>query len=362
MRQSDNKIIDECIDCITELDYSAMQKAKEYQATLAMPPGSLGLLLDIGVQLAGITGFVKNSVEKKRIIVLCADNGVVEEGVSSAPKSVTASQAMNMTRYLTGMSCLAKHFGNEVQVVDVGIEMPYNCPQILNKKIRNSTANIMQGAAMERSEAEHAVATGIELANLAKKEGVELIGVGEMGIGNTTTSTAVLSVLTGVSPEKITGRGGGLTDEAFAKKIKVIEQSISINKPNSNDVLDVLSKVGGLDIAAMCGVFLGAAQNKIPVVIDGYISIVAALCAYRMCARSSGYFIASHQSEECGYLVAAKELNIKPFLNLKMRLGEGSGCPLAFQIVEASCAIMNSMATFNQASIDDSYLEEIRQQ
>ncbi|MCR5763322.1 MAG: nicotinate-nucleotide--dimethylbenzimidazole phosphoribosyltransferase [Treponema sp.] len=356
------KIIYECINSIKELDYSAMQKAREYQSTLAMPPGSLGLLQDIGGQIAGITGRIKNTVGVKRIIVLCADNGVVSEGVSSAPKSVTASQAVNMTRYLTGMSCLAKHFGNQVQVVDVGIETEYECPSVLNKNIRHGTDNIVLGPAMTKNESERAIAVGIELAGLAKKDGVELLGVGEMGIGNTTTSTAVLSALTGVSPLKITGRGGGLTDEAFEKKIKVIECALSVNKPDSNDVIDVLHKVGGLDIAAMCGVFLGAAQNRIPVVIDGYISIVAALCAYRMSSMCAGYFIPSHQSEECGYMIAAKELNLMPFLNLKMRLGEGSGCPLAFQIVEAACTVMNSMASFEQASIDDSYLEEIRRQ
>lgn len=354
------KIIDNCINSISDLDYSAMQKAREYQSTLAMPPGSLGVLLDIGVQLAGMTGCVKNKIDSSRIIVLCADNGVVSEGVSSAPKSVTASQAVNMTKGLTGMSCLARHFGCQVQVVDVGIETEYDCPAILNKKIRSGTGNIAREPAMSLQNAEEAVADGIELAKLAKKDGISIIGVGEMGIGNTTSSTAVLSALTGFAPEKITGRGGGITDEAFFKKIKVIETSLVVNKPDSNDVLDVLHKVGGLDIAAMCGVFLGAAQNRIPVVIDGYISIVAALCAYRMCDRSVKFFIASHMSEEVGYNVAARELNITPFLNLKMRLGEGSGCPLAFKVVESACTIMNSMATFEQALIDDSYLEEIR--
>ncbi len=354
------KKIDDCIASIADLDYAAMDKARTYQSTLAMPPRSLGMLLDIGVQLAGITGRVKSTVGEKRIIVLCADNGVVKEGVSSAPKSVTASQAVNMTRGLTGMSCLAKHFGCTVQVVDVGIDTEYVCSSIIERKVRCGTGNIACGAAMSRHEAEQAVAVGIELADRAKAEGVSIIGVGEMGIGNTTTSTAVLAALTGMAPVKITGRGGGLTDEAFAKKIKVIEKALLVNKPNALDVLDVLRGVGGLDLAAMCGVFLGAAKNRLPVVIDGYISIVAALCAYRMCSKSVSYFIASHESEECGYMVAARELHVKPFLALNMRLGEGSGCPLAFQVVDAACTIMNSMGTFVQASIDDSYLEEIR--
>lgn len=354
--------IEDCLNAISDLDLEAMKSASEYQATLAMPPGSLGMLLEIGVQLAGITGHIKNSIETKRIIVLCADNGVVEEGVSSAPKTVTAMQAVNMTRYLTGMSCLAKHFKSQVQVVDVGIETEYDCNLIVNRKICNGTKNISIEPAMSRQDAEKAIATGIELACQAKQEGVDIIGVGEMGIGNTTTSTAVLSALTGVEPSLITGRGGGITDDAFANKIKVIEKALSVNKPDPSDVIDVLSKVGGLDLAAMCGVFLGAAKNRIPVVIDGYISIVAALCAYRLSNTSVKYFIPSHKSEECGYNLAAKELGLNPFLQLNMRLGEGSGCPLAFQIVDAACAIMNTMATFNQASIDDSYLAEVRQE
>jgi nicotinate-nucleotide--dimethylbenzimidazole phosphoribosyltransferase len=213
---------------------------------------------------------------------------------------------------------------------------------------------------MTRDEAESAIKIGLELADLAKKDGVSVVGVGEMGIGNTTTSTAVLSVLAGILPEKITGRGGGVTEKMLAHKKEVIKKGIEINNPNKDDVIDVLSKVGGFDLAAMCGLFLGCAKNRLPVVIDGYISAVAALCAKRICPVASQFFFPSHCSEEAGYKIAVSELGLSPYLNLGMRLGEGSGCPLAFEIMDSACVIMNEMATFEQAKIDDGYLEEIR--
>ena len=355
-----NSRITEIIKSISPLNEAAVLEAKEYQSTLAMPPESMGELLEIGSRLSGITGLLHNSLPKKRILVLCADNGVAEEGVSSAPQSVTASQAVNMTRYLTGMSSLALHFKNEVQVVDVGIKCDYDCPEILNKKIRKGTASFLQGPAMSREEAEKALLVGIELSESAKADGVSVLGVGEMGIANTTTSTAVLSVLTGLDPEEITGRGGCITDKMLSHKKEVIKKGIELNKPNKDDVIDVLAKVGGLDLAAMCGVFLGVAKNKLPVVIDGYISVVAALCAARICPLSAKYFFPSHCSEEKGYKIAINELSLAPYLNLRMRLGEGSGCPLAFEIMDAACTIMNDMATFEKAKINDSYLDEVK--
>lgn len=345
---------------ISPLNNEAVKKAASYQSKLAMPPESMGELLAIGRQLAGITGKVQNVLPKKRVIVLCADNGVAEEGVSSAPQSVTASQAVNMTKNLTGMSCLARHFGNEVQVVDVGIKCDYKCPQIINKKIRNGTSSFLNGPAMSREEAETAIKTGLELAEQAFLEGVSVAGVGEMGIGNTTTSAAVLCALSGVPAEEVTGRGGCITDKMLEHKIEVIKSGIAFNKPDKTDVIDVLSKVGGFDIAAMCGVFLGCAAKKIPVVIDGFISIVAALCAFRLNPLSRGYFFPSHVSEEKGYKIALEELGLSPYLNLRMRLGEGSGCPLAFQIMDAACVLMNEMATFEKAQINDDYLDVVR--
>ena len=347
---------------IAPADNAAMEKARQRQAELAKPPGSLGKLEDYSIRLAGITGNVKNEIEKCRVIVLAADNGVTAEGVSSAPTSVTLSQVINMTRHITGMSSLAFYFGNEVVVADLGIDTDRKIPGVLDRKIRRSTGNIAKERAMTRQQVLDAMAVGLDLAADAAKDGVNAVGVGEMGIGNTTTSSAVLSALTGATPESVTGRGGGLTDQAFAVKKQVITQALALHHPDREDVVDVLSAVGGLDLAAMAGVFLGCALQHIPAVVDGFISIVAALCACRLNPNVKDYLFLSHASYEIGYRLAAEELGLEPCLLLDMRLGEGSGCPIAFQILKAACAVMNGMGTFAEAAIQDDYLEPIRAQ
>ena len=343
---------------IPQPDAVAMDKARQRQAQLAKPPGSLGRLEELSIQLAGITGQVHNTIERKHLLVFAADNGVVVQGVSSAPQSVTLQQTVNLTRAKTGASVLAKHFGCGITVCDVGVNADIRDSAVLNRKIAYGTADITNGPAMTREQALQAIRTGYELADQTE---ADVLGVGEMGIGNTTTSSAILSVLLGVDVETVTGRGGGLTEESFQKKKAVIRQAIAINQPDATDVVDVLSKVGGFDIAAMCGAFLGAAASRRPVVVDGFISAVAALCAVRLCPRVRGYLVPSHASFEIGYRLAMDAIGLKPMLLLGMRLGEGSGCPLAFSVLEAACAIINDMATFDQAGIDDGYLEEIRQ-
>jgi nicotinate-nucleotide--dimethylbenzimidazole phosphoribosyltransferase len=350
----------EIINGVRPLDAEAMDRAKSRQAQLAKPPGSLGKLEDISIQLAGITGRVNNQVKRKRLIVLASDNGVVAEGVASTPKSVTLSQTINLTRGITGASALAHYFGDEVVVVDMGVEADYNCPQVINRKIAYGTKNLAVEPAMTREQALLAIHTGIELALAARDDRVDIIGVGEMGIGNTTTSAAVLSALLNLPAEETTGRGAGLDDEGLAKKKRVIDSAIKLHKPDRGDPVDVLSKVGGFDLAAMTGVYIGAAYSRIPVVADGLISIVAALSAVKLCPEVRGYIIPSHESFEKGYLTAIRELELEPYLKLDMRLGEGSGCPLAFRIVEAACAIMNGMATFKEAEINDAYVTELR--
>ena len=350
--------LNKVIASIEPLNESAMAAARGRQAQLAKPPGSLGRLEDLSIQLAGITGKVHNKIEKKHLLVFAADNGVVEEGVSSAPQSVTLMQTINLTRHKTGASTLCKHFGCEITVCDVGVNADIKEPKVLNRKIAYGTNNIVKGPAMSREQAVQAIMTGIEL---AKETDADVIGIGEMGIGNTTTSSAVLSVLLDADVEAVTGRGGGITDASFLKKKQVIKDAIAINNPNKNDVIDVLAKVGGFDIAAMCGAFLGCAAKRCPVVIDGFISAVAALCAYKLCPNAVQYFIPSHASYEIGYKLAMDAMNLQPLFLLGMRLGEGSGCPLAFEILDAACAIINDMATFDQAGIDDGYLDEIRE-
>jgi nicotinate-nucleotide--dimethylbenzimidazole phosphoribosyltransferase len=335
-----------------------MAAACERQAQLAKPPGSLGRLEDLSVQLAGITGKVHNSVKKQHLLVFAADNGVVEEGVSSAPQSVTLMQTINLTRHKTGASALCRHFGCEITVCDVGVKADIKEKKVLNRKIAYGTGNVVKGPAMTRQQALRAILTGIELAAAVD---ADVIGIGEMGIGNTTTSSAVLSVLLGADVESVTGRGGGITDAGFLKKKQVIRDAIAVNQPDSGDVIDVLAKVGGFDIAAMCGGFIGAAATRRPVVIDGFISAVAALCACKLCPNAVHYLIPSHASYEIGYKLAMDAMGLKPMFLLGMRLGEGSGCPLAFQILDAACAVINDMATFDQAGIDDGYLDEIRE-
>ena len=344
-------------ELVTPLDEAAMTAALQRQAQLAKPPGSLGRLEDLSVRLAGITGKVHNKIEKKHLLVFAADNGVVAEGVSSAPQSVTLMQTVNLTRHKTGASVLCNHFGCQITVCDVGVNADIKEPKVVNKKIAYGTQNIVNGPAMTRQQALQAIMTGMEL---AQQTDADVIGIGEMGIGNTTTSSAVLSVLLDADVEAVTGRGGGITDAGFRKKKQVIQRAIAVNQPDKNDVVDVLAKVGGFDLAAMCGAFIGVAATHRPVVIDGFISAVAALCVYKLCPNAVQYFIPSHASFEIGYKLAMDAMGLQPLFQLDMRLGEGSGCPLAFEVLSAACAVLNDMATFDQAGIDDGYLDEIR--
>jgi nicotinate-nucleotide--dimethylbenzimidazole phosphoribosyltransferase len=350
--------IEALVRAVQSLDQKAMLAAETHQARLAKPPGSLGRLEELSVQLAGITGKVHNELPRKQLLVFAADNGVVAEGVSSAPQSVTMQQTINLTRGKTGAAVLAKRFDCGLTVCDVGVNADICESAVLNRKIAYGTQNICAGPAMTREQALQAILTG---AAVAENVDADAVGIGEMGIGNTTTSSAVLAVLLGADVDKVTGRGGGITEESFRKKKAVIRTAIAVNRPNRNDVIDVLAKVGGFDLAAMCGAFLGAAASRRAAVIDGFISAVAALCAVRLCPLVRGYLIPSHASFEIGYRLAMEELALRPLFDLGMRLGEGSGCPLAFQMLDAACAVMNNMASFDEAGINDDYLEEIRQ-
>ena len=351
------KELDALVRVVAPLDRGTMTAAETYQARLAKPPGSLGRLEEISIQLAGITGRVHNALNKKQLLVFAADNGVVAEGVSSAPQSVTKQQTINLMRGKTGAAVLAKHFGCGLTVCDVGVNADIYESAVLNRKIAYGTQNICTGPAMTREQTLQAILTGAEIARTVD---ADVIGVGEMGIGNTTTSSAVLAVLLGADVEAVTGRGGGITEESFRKKKAVIRTAIEVNRPDRDDVVGVLSKVGGFDLAAMCGAFLGAAAARRPAVIDGLISAAAALCAVRLCPNVRGYLVPSHASFELGYRLAMEAMDLRPLFDLGMRLGEGSGCPLAFQVLDAACAVINDMATFDEVGINDDYLDEIR--
>ncbi len=361
---------------IKGLDEAAMKAAKDRQDYLAKPPGSLGRLEDISIKIAGITGkAVGNDVTRQCVAIMCADNGVVEEGVASAPQSVTLSQTINFTRRYTGVSSMAKYYGIDLLVTDIGVAM--EIPQelytdsmlteegkipvkIVNRRIANGTRNLAKEAAMTRAEAVQAILTGIEAAEAVKKAGIQLFGVGEMGIGNTTTSSAVLSALTGAKAKDVVGRGGGLNDEGLAKKIRIVDDAV--NSWCMGDPIEKLAKVGGYDICAMTGAFLGAGIYRIPVVIDGFISVVAACVAKELNPRVVDFMFASHKSYEIGYQIAMERLGLAPMFDLGMRLGEGSGCPIAFKIIETAIASMNLMKSLEEASVNGDYLEEIRRE
>ena len=350
----------EVIEAVREPDRAAMQAARARQDRLAKPPHSLGALEDISVKLAGVTGQVAGPLDRRRLLVFAADNGVVREGVSSCPASVTLRQTLNLARGLTGAAVLARHFRAELEVIDVGVDADVDAPGVLNRKVARGTRDFAREPAMTRDEALRAMLAGVEAARRAKADGIEVVGVGEMGIGNTTTSSAVLAALLGLPASETVSRGAGLTDAAFERKRDVIDAALARWRPDPADPVDALSKVGGFDLAAMCGAFLGAAERRLPAVIDGFISAVAALCAVRLNPLCAAYLFPSHASMERGHALAMEAMGLKPILNLNMRLGEGSGCPIAFEVMAAAQRVLGETATFEEAGIDDGYLAEIR--
>ena len=373
---TDEKRLEELIAQIGELDKNHMEETKHRQDYLAKPPGSLGRLEDISVKIAGIYGKVRTPIEKFAIAIMCADNGVVEEGVASAPQYVTLAQTINFTRRLTGVGTMAKHFGIPLLVVDVGVAMDIPdalytnnmleangeiTRKIVNRRFSNGTKNLAKEDAMTREEAVRAILVGIESAKAIKDSGADAFGVGEMGIGNTTSSSAVLCALTNLAPEDVVGRGGGLKDEGLEKKITIVRNAAKRCMDNDYDVIDVLASVGGYDICAMVGAFLGAGIYRMPVVVDGVISIVAALVAKELAPNVVNFMFASHKSKELAYEKAMELLGLYPLFDLKMRLGEGSGCPIAFNILETASAIICDMATFEEGEINDDYMTEIRE-
>ena len=346
------KLLQQTIEKIEGLDQEMIEKAKARVDSLIKPPKSLGRLEDIAIQLAGITGKLYPEIDQKAVIVMAGDHGVYEEGVTSNPQEVTFAQTLSFAKGLTGVCVIGKVTGAKIVAVDVGIkkEVPMGAGVII-KKIKNGTDNMAKGPAMSREEAIKSIEVGIEIANEEIQKGVNLLGTGEMGIGNTTPSTAILSVFKNCDPLEITGRGAGLGTGGIEHKAAVIRKAIEINKPDSKDAIDVLAKVGGLEIGGMAGVMLAAAANRIPVVIDGYISTISALIAARIEPKAKEYFITSHASLEPGGKLASELLGIEPMLHMDMCLGEGSGAALAFPIIEAACSMMKNMPTFEDVGM-----------
>ena len=340
------------LERITPVNPDLLQQAQERLDNKTKPPGSLGRLEEFARRMAAISGTEEPDLAKKVVFTFAADHGVVEEGVSLYPKEVTTQMVFNFLAGGAGVNVLARHSGAEVRVVDVGVDHDFgDTPGMLHRKVARGTRNFTKGAAMTREEMVAALQVGIDLADQCRAEGVGLVGTGEMGIGNTTPSSAIIAVISGLSVRELTHRGTGIGDAALVNKIRVIEEGLALNKPDPQDPLDVLAKVGGLEIAAIAGLVLGCAANSIPVVIDGFISTAGALIASELHPNVRDYIFAAHQSVEIGHRFMLERIGVRPILDLDFRLGEGTGAALAMGLIEAGVKVMKEMATFEQAGV-----------
>ena len=334
---------------VTEKWYEIAQRRLD---NLTKPPGSLGRLEEFARRLVAIFEDNAPSINKKAIFTFAGDHGVTEEGVSAYPKEVTAQMVFNFLRGGAGINVLARHAGAEVVVVDIGVDHDFNDVEgLIKMKVIKGTRNFTKGPAMTREEAIRSIEVGIELARAYSRKGYRLFGTGEMGIGNTTPSSAIAAVLTGRPVEEVTGRGTGISDEALKRKIEVIKKGIEINRPDPDDPVDVLRKVGGAEIGGIAGLVLGAASLRIPVVIDGFISTAGALIAYCLKPETKDYMFSAHRSQEKGHGVMLDKMGLKPILDLELRLGEGTGAALAMLMIEAGLKIYREMATFKEAGV-----------
>ncbi|MBV5339453.1 MAG: nicotinate-nucleotide--dimethylbenzimidazole phosphoribosyltransferase [Deltaproteobacteria bacterium] len=345
-------IIRETFSRIKPVSRELLQQVQMRLDNKTKPPGSLGRLEEFARRIVAISGNPDPDLAKKVIFTFAGDHGVTEEGVSLFPREVTAQMVLNFLSGGAGINVLARHVGADVRVVDVGVDYDFkDTVGLIQKKVARGTKNFSKGPAMCREEMITAVTVGIELADQCRAEGVGLVGTGEMGIGNTTPSSAIIAVISGKTVAEVTHRGTGIGDEALANKIRVIERGLALNKPDPRDPLDVLAKVGGLEIAAIAGLVLGCAANSIPVVIDGFISTAGALIASELNPNVRDYVFAAHESVEIGHSFMLERIGAEPILDLQFRLGEGTGAALAMTLIEAGVKILREMATFEQAGV-----------
>lgn len=344
--------LEQTIQSIKPLCAESMDGARRRFTNIAIPLGSLGLLEDAIIQLAGIRKTVKPTIGRRAVVVFCADNGVVAQGVTQCGQEVTAIVTENMNRGESTVCLMAKHLGIEVVPVDIGVARDVTGDKIVHRKIAYGTKDITAAPAMTREEAVRAIEIGIEMAETCAKNGMELLCVGEMGIGNTTTSAAVTAALLGLPVETVTGRGAGLSSEGLARKVTAISAALTLHKPDGSDPVDVLSKVGGFDIAGMVGLYLGGAACGLPVMIDGVIACAAALLAVRLCPGARDYMLASHCSEEPAGKLLLEALEAKPFITAGMRLGEGTGAAAAVSLLDLALAAYLGMVSFDDAGIE----------
>jgi nicotinate-nucleotide--dimethylbenzimidazole phosphoribosyltransferase len=335
------------------------EMAQQRLDSLTKPQGSLGRLEEFARRVVAIAEDPLPLIERKVIFTFAGDHGVAAEGVSAYPKEVTPQMVINFFRGGAGINVLAKHARAEVAVVDIGVDFDFKNPDtqhaaaFLAKKVVRGTGNMRKGPAMTRREAEECVEVGIGLADEYSEKGYGIFGTGDMGIANTTPSAAIAAVLTGRPVSEVTGRGTGITGSALQHKIRVIEDSITLNRPDARDPIDVLSKIGGAEIGGIAGLILGAAANRVPVVIDGFISTAGALIAHRFEPAVKDYMFAAHNSAEGGHKVMLEKIGLRPVLDLGMRLGEGTGAALAMLMIEAGLKIYREMATFGDAGVSE---------
>lgn len=339
---------------IGRLDEAAMEAARRRQDQLTKPRGSLGRLEALSIHLAGITGDPTPTFEDRAVVVMAGDHGVTAEGVSAYPSEVTSQMVRNFLGGGAAINALARNAGARVVVVDIGVAAPLDPhPDLVRRKVAPGTANLARGPAMTLEQAQQAIAVGLEVVEAEIARGLDLVAIGEMGIGNTTPSAALTAALTGVPIAEVVGRGAGLDDSGLARKIAVVERALAVNKPDPHAPLEALAKVGGFEIAGLVGVALGAAAGRVPVLIDGFISSVAALVAARLAPEAKPFLVASHRSVEAGHRVVLEDLGLEPLFDLGMRLGEGTGAVLAMHLVDAAADTLREMATFGEAGVSD---------
>jgi len=345
-------IVKSTLERITPVNADLLQQAQTRLDNKTKPLGSMGRLEEFARRMAAISGNPEPDVAKKIIFVFAGDHGVTEEGVSAFPKEVTPQMVFNFLAGGAGINVLARHAGAEVRVVDVGVDYDFgDTAGLINRKVARGTRNFAKGPAMGEEEMLAALQVGIELADQCKAEGVALVGTGEMGIGNTTPSSAIIAAISGIPVQELTHRGTGINNQALENKIRIIEKGLALNQPDPGNPLDVLAKVGGLEIAAIAGLVLGCAANSLPVVIDGFISTAGALIASELHPNVRDYIFAAHESVEIGHRFMLERIGAEPILDLGLRLGEGTGAALAMTLIEAGVKILKEMATFDQAGV-----------
>lgn len=348
------RILRDTIESVRPADKGALARAQARLDRLTKPVGSLGRLEELAARYIAITGKIPPPLPRAAVYTFAADHGIAGEGVSAYPSAVTPQMVLNFLRGGAAVNVLARHVGAEVRVVDIGVAHDFGpVPDLIGRKVAFGTRNFSVEPAMSRAEAEQALAVGIELAGQAAQEGIGLLGTGDMGIGNTTPSAAIVAVMTGTPVASVTGRGTGIDDEGYRRKVTVIERALAHHRPDPRDPLDVLAKVGGLEIAGLAGLMIGAAAHRLPVVLDGFISGAAALVAAAFQPLCLDFMIASHRSVEQGHQAVFRRLALAPLLDLDLRLGEGTGACLGIGLVQSSLKILTQMATFDEAGVSE---------